>query len=80
MPIFKEITAVKKRLHLKALATGGRYADAVQAAGVDPSLPHYWRRTDSTFVTAEDEAKQQAAQKLLLEGRLRQQKVGLPAR
>jgi hypothetical protein len=46
MPIFKEITAAKKRLYLETLAETGKYMEAVKVAGVDASLPHYWRRTD----------------------------------
>jgi hypothetical protein len=65
MPIFKEITAAKKRLYLETLANTGRYAEAVNAAGVDPSLPHYWRHTDPQFVAAEMAAKQQAAEKIV---------------
>lgn len=65
MPIFKEITAVKKQLYLETLAETGRYAEAVRVAGVDPSLSHYWRKTDPTFVAAEHKAKQKAAKKLL---------------
>ena len=43
--------------YLESLANIGRYAEAVNAAGVDPSLPHYWRRTDLQFVAAEMAAK-----------------------
>jgi hypothetical protein len=72
MPIFKEITAAKKQVYLETLAATGRYAEAVKAAGVDPSLPHYWRRTDPQFVARELAAKQQAAEKILANGRARQ--------
>ena len=76
MPIFNEITAAKKRLYLESLANIGRYAEAVNAAGVDPSLPHYWRRTDLQFVAAEMAAKQQAAEKIIERGRIHQRKRG----
>jgi hypothetical protein len=74
MPIFKEITAAKKKLYLETLAQTGSYAEAVKAAGVDPSLPHYWRRTDPAFRNAEMRAKQDAADVLLTEGRRRRKK------
>jgi hypothetical protein len=74
MPIFKEITAARKKLYLEALAETGCYAEAIQAAGISGSLPHYWRRTDAAFMAAEEQAKQQAAQKLFLEGKVRQGK------
>ena len=73
MPIFKEITSAKKRLYLETLAETGCYADAVKAAGVNPSLPHYWRRTDPVFMKDEAEAKQEAARRILIEGRSRRE-------
>lgn len=74
MPIFKEITAAKKQLYLETLAETGCYAEAVRVAAVNPSLPHYWRKTDPSFVVAENQAKRQAAENLVLEGRGRQEK------
>lgn len=71
MPIFKELTAAKKRLYLETLAETGYYAAAVKAAGIDPSLPHYWRRTDPAFVKAEAGAKLKAARRIITEGRAR---------
>ena len=69
MPIFKEITAARKKLYLESLAETGCYAEAIQAAGVSGSLPHYWRRTDPEFKAAEGAAKQQADQKIIERGR-----------
>jgi uncharacterized protein (UPF0548 family) len=74
MPIFKEITAARKKLYLESLAETGCYAEAIKAAGVSGSLPHYWRQTDSSFVVAEGQAKARAAKNLLREGKLRQGK------
>jgi len=76
MPIFKEITAARKKLYLKALGETGCYAEAIRAAGVSGSLPHYWRRTDSQFVNAEIAAKQQAAKKIIKRGRILHPKRG----
>jgi len=74
MPIFKEITAAKKKLYLETLSQTGNYAEAVKTAGINPSLPHYWRRTDPAFLEAEMQAKREAADALLLEGRMKRQK------
>jgi hypothetical protein len=51
------------------LAKTGCYAEAIQAAGVSGSLPHYWRRIDPQFVVAEMAAKQQAAERILAKGK-----------
>jgi hypothetical protein len=77
MPIFKEITVARKKLYLESLAETGCYAQAIKAAGVSSSLPHYWRRTDPDFVEAEAAAKQESSRKILVEGRARREKNSL---
>ena len=64
---FDALQHPKKRAYLRALARCGEITRAAKAAGIDRTLPWYWRQEDPAFTRLEAEARDVGAEVMVAE-------------